>query len=448
MEKRVIPELILPRRGLRRSLQMEDNDVLDDFNIHNLKDLDTSSKLSIPRELDIQSTTSSSSTVVHNQGIDDLIGGNGSLGSKAFEGVQIDNTLEKDPVLQTKIQNKLKLASLSTQQRSLKQSEEIQEETNTTIESSLEAETTIQSMESIEDSYMDGILPSPPSSPPKELDPNKLYALFDFSGPDPSHLELSKNDSVILLNDTDSYWWLVKKDDESVGFAPAEILETYQERLARLNCWKNEILERGESGDLPNEQLKLFNTNYEDTPIPPQIPVSQTHALNESLVSIERKGSLKQRRNIVNNNNTCETFDEARKNVSFADIMEAEDDEMVPPKRLSETNFLVKHIADYVSEEDLVEPARLAQPTSLHIPKSRSKPTITAAAAANSMQMLDDLLSSFDGTEQGPMTASGDEEGLHPEVESLFAPLLDQVAELDALLQDLDFEAGPIGAEH
>lgn len=80
-----------------------------------------------------------------------------------------------------------------------------------------------------------------PLSPPKELDPEKLYALYAFSGPDPSHCQLRQDESCTLLNDQDAYWWLVRRSyDSKIGFAPAEILETFPERLARLNCWKNE----------------------------------------------------------------------------------------------------------------------------------------------------------------------------------------------------------------
>lgn len=80
-----------------------------------------------------------------------------------------------------------------------------------------------------------------PLSPPKELDPEKLYALYAFNGPDPSHCQLRQDESCTLLNDQDSYWWLVRRSyDSKIGFAPAEILETFPERLARLNCWKNE----------------------------------------------------------------------------------------------------------------------------------------------------------------------------------------------------------------
>lgn len=130
--------------------------------------------------------------------------------------------------------------------------------------------------------------PSPPRSPPRELDPDKLYGLYDFSGPDPLHCSISRDEPVYLINDQDNYWWLIKKfskseriqllrerhlnkssDDElnlgaidnnhdefdednvvsdeedgKIGFVPAECLETYGERLARLNCFKNEELEK------------------------------------------------------------------------------------------------------------------------------------------------------------------------------------------------------------
>ncbi|KAI5951419.1 BUD14 [Candida jiufengensis] len=117
---------------------------------------------------------------------------------------------------------------------------------------------------------------SPPRSPPSELDPDKLYGLYDFSGPDPSHCSLTRNEPVHLINDEDNYWWLIKKltkieriarenegdlskdiddlssdeEDGKIGFVPAECLETHGERLARLNCYKNEEIEKSTEGDL------------------------------------------------------------------------------------------------------------------------------------------------------------------------------------------------------
>ncbi|CAK9681653.1 SH3 domain family protein [Candida parapsilosis] len=122
------------------------------------------------------------------------------------------------------------------------------------------------------------IPPSPPRSPPRDLDPNKLYGLYDFSGPDPSHCSLTRDEPVHLLNDEDNYWWLIKKltkeekiaryqqtndasvdidsdrEDGKIGFVPAECLETHGERLARLNCHKNEEMER-----LVENELQLID---------------------------------------------------------------------------------------------------------------------------------------------------------------------------------------------
>ncbi|ODV71171.1 SH3 domain-containing protein CYBJADRAFT_175307, partial [Cyberlindnera jadinii NRRL Y-1542] len=72
-----------------------------------------------------------------------------------------------------------------------------------------------------EDDFNDYVIEDP-LPPPKELHPDKLYALYAFKGDDPSHCELERDDAVVLLNDQDSYWWLVRKEkDSSIGFAPA-----------------------------------------------------------------------------------------------------------------------------------------------------------------------------------------------------------------------------------
>lgn len=151
------------------------------------------------------------------------------------------------------------------------------------------------SCDSFDDPTYDMIPPSPPRSPPRDMEPDKLYGLYDFSGPDPSHCSLVRDEPVYLINDTDNYWWLIRKltreerthvhlrrkrstrkngivfgrgeyeeeeedegsndDDEDgkIGFVPAECLETYEERLARLNCFKNEELERTFKEDLEGQ---------------------------------------------------------------------------------------------------------------------------------------------------------------------------------------------------
>ncbi|OWB75446.1 hypothetical protein B5S31_g5347 [[Candida] boidinii] len=147
----------------------------------------------------------------------------------------------------------------------------------------------------ISDYASDNLLPSPPSSPPRDLDPGKLYALFDFSGPEDSHLELTKDDPVELLNDSDSYWWLVRKLNglNSVGFAPAEILETYEERLARLNCWKNEAIEK-DLNYLSAEDIKEFEKNAK----------SRFNNITNSLTNLKNKQQQQQQQQEQNSLST------------------------------------------------------------------------------------------------------------------------------------------------
>lgn len=127
--------------------------------------------------------------------------------------------------------------------------------------------------------------PLPPRLPPREMDPDKLYGLYDFSGPDPLHCTLARDEPVFLINDLDNYWWLIRKmskderlrlwhtrgsqedfisDDEDgkIGFVPAECLETYGERLARLNCHKNEELEKSSRENLPFDDYKNSSGDF------------------------------------------------------------------------------------------------------------------------------------------------------------------------------------------
>mgnify|MGYP003365281144 CR=1 FL=1 len=104
-----------------------------------------------------------------------------------------------------------------------------------------------------------------PLQPPQELDPDKLYALYAFNGPDTSHCQLEQDEACVLLNDQDAYWWLVKRcRDNKIGFAPAEILETFPERLARLNCWKNEDLSASKVKENENENGNDNNNDDDD----------------------------------------------------------------------------------------------------------------------------------------------------------------------------------------
>ncbi|KAJ3067130.1 hypothetical protein HK102_007488, partial [Quaeritorhiza haematococci] len=85
-----------------------------------------------------------------------------------------------------------------------------------------------------------------PESPVESLDEDEpidfalVYALHTFVANLEGQVCVLKGDSLELLDDTNSYWWLVKCiKTEEIGYIPAENVETPYERLARLNRQKN-----------------------------------------------------------------------------------------------------------------------------------------------------------------------------------------------------------------
>ncbi|CAG8817564.1 15001_t:CDS:2, partial [Gigaspora rosea] len=53
-------------------------------------------------------------------------------------------------------------------------------------------------------------------------------------------VKVERGDSLILLDDSNDYWWLVKLlKNEEVGYIPAEDIEMPSEKLARINKHKN-----------------------------------------------------------------------------------------------------------------------------------------------------------------------------------------------------------------
>ncbi|KAA8915775.1 hypothetical protein TRICI_002075 [Trichomonascus ciferrii] len=91
----------------------------------------------------------------------------------------------------------------------------------------------------VEDDLLDQ-LSSSPSIHEEEIDFQYVYALRTFVATEQGQANAEKGDAMILLNDANSYWWLVRMvKDSSVGFLPAEHVETPWERLARLNKHRN-----------------------------------------------------------------------------------------------------------------------------------------------------------------------------------------------------------------
>jgi hypothetical protein len=46
---------------------------------------------------------------------------------------------------------------------------------------------------------------------------------------------LAKGDKTVLLDGSDAFWWLVGGVKNSIGYLPAEDIETPAERVGRLN---------------------------------------------------------------------------------------------------------------------------------------------------------------------------------------------------------------------
>jgi hypothetical protein len=85
------------------------------------------------------------------------------------------------------------------------------------------------------------------SIPDEDIDFQLTYALHTFVATVDGQASVIKGDSLVLLDDSNVYWWLVRVlKTEEVGYIPAENIETPWERLARLNKYRNvEVSARG-----------------------------------------------------------------------------------------------------------------------------------------------------------------------------------------------------------
>ncbi|KAK4230901.1 hypothetical protein QBC38DRAFT_468262 [Podospora fimiseda] len=85
---------------------------------------------------------------------------------------------------------------------------------------------------------------------PEDIDFEFVYALHTFVATVEGQANATKGDTMVLLDDSNSYWWLVRVvKDSSIGYLPAEHIETPTERLARLNKHRNIDLSATMLGD-------------------------------------------------------------------------------------------------------------------------------------------------------------------------------------------------------
>ncbi|KAI5310490.1 hypothetical protein KEM55_006384 [Ascosphaera atra] len=91
----------------------------------------------------------------------------------------------------------------------------------------------------LDDELMDRISSSP-SIDDEDIDFEFVYALHTFIATVDGQANAAKGDTMVLLDDSNSYWWLVRVvKDGTIGYLPAEHIETPTERLARLNKHRN-----------------------------------------------------------------------------------------------------------------------------------------------------------------------------------------------------------------
>ncbi|CAE6510744.1 unnamed protein product [Rhizoctonia solani] len=76
--------------------------------------------------------------------------------------------------------------------------------------------------------------------PDPSIDFDLVYSLHTFVATVEGQANVAKGDSLFLMDDSNSYWWLVRVlKSQEVGYIPAENIETPYERLARLNKHRN-----------------------------------------------------------------------------------------------------------------------------------------------------------------------------------------------------------------
>jgi hypothetical protein len=88
--------------------------------------------------------------------------------------------------------------------------------------------------------YIDDDDSSSLSIPNESIDFDLVYSLTNFAATVEGQASVVKGDSLFLMDDSNSYWWLVRVlKTQEVGYIPAENIETPFERLARLNRHRN-----------------------------------------------------------------------------------------------------------------------------------------------------------------------------------------------------------------
>ncbi|CAO1623603.1 unnamed protein product [Jaminaea pallidilutea] len=112
------------------------------------------------------------------------------------------------------------------------------------------------------DDEEDEDLSSSPSIPDENIDFDLVYALHTFVATVEGQATVNKGNSLTLLDDSNSYWWLVRVlRTLEVGYIPAENIETPFERLARLNKHRNVDLATATDDDHIQVPSKIYSSH-------------------------------------------------------------------------------------------------------------------------------------------------------------------------------------------
>ncbi|PCH41669.1 hypothetical protein WOLCODRAFT_137536 [Wolfiporia cocos MD-104 SS10] len=107
------------------------------------------------------------------------------------------------------------------------------------------------------------------SIPNEAIDFDLVYALHSFAATVDGQANVVKGDSLFLMDDSNSYWWLVRVlKTQEVGYIPAENIETPFERLARLNKHRNVDLASATQAEQIEADSRLRARMEQNTPSP------------------------------------------------------------------------------------------------------------------------------------------------------------------------------------
>lgn len=110
--------------------------------------------------------------------------------------------------------------------------------------------------------------------PDPSIDFDLVYSLHAFVATVEGQANVAKGDSLFLMDDSNSYWWLVRVlKSQEVGYIPAENIETPYERLARLNKHRNIDLasatQQERTEDTRSVRERDRRQRYGSSPVPP-----------------------------------------------------------------------------------------------------------------------------------------------------------------------------------